>query len=302
VACSGRQRTPSSEREPVPTNAPIPFFPSEPGNSLAFVEITSLLPDYQAVLDEARTAAGWDPQKLNQIVAHGYGFLGAFIAARVETVTRETGQPAEYLVVEFRPPQGRDLDKAERLFQRATRRADQGDIRGALPELKRLVAQFPEVAKYHQTLGLAQLELENLDAAEDAQIRQHTPRAIFQANVAMNGAFACWFEEQWPRRTDLLGRFQRTEAWPLAERLYAQWQANAPQWTPGAEYGWIDRWAEILGLTSWFVWRDDIAGPPSEGVLGPPPRVLPGFCAERAKTKLVKQRILCTARPTSLIK
>jgi hypothetical protein len=180
-------------------------------------------------------------------------------------VTRETGQPAEYLVVEFRPPQGRDLDKAERLFQRATRRADQGDIRGALPELKRLVAQFPEVAKYHQTLGLAHLELENLDAAEDAQIRQHTPRAIFRANVAMNGAFACWFEGRWPRRTNLLGRFQRTQAWPLAERLYAQWQANASQWTPGAEYGWIDRWAEILGLTSWFVWRDDIAGPPSEG-------------------------------------
>ena len=135
--------------------------------------------------------------------------------------------------------------------------------------MKRPVAQFPEVAKYHQTLGLAHLEMENLDAAEDAQIRQHTPRAIFQANVAMNGAFACWFEEQWPRRTDLLGRFQRTEAWPLAERLYAQWQANAPQWTPGAEYGWIDSWAEVLGLTSWFVWRDDIAGPPSEGS---PPR------------------------------
>ncbi len=86
-------------------------------------------------------------------------------------VTEETGQPAEYLVVEFRPPQGRDLDKAERLFQRATRRADQGEIREALPELKRLVAQFPEVAKYHQTLGLAHLELENLDAAEDELLR-----------------------------------------------------------------------------------------------------------------------------------
>jgi tetratricopeptide (TPR) repeat protein len=147
------------------------FFPSEPGNSLAFVELTSLLPDYQAALNEARTATGWDPQKLNQIVAHEYGFLGAFISARVETVTRETGQTAEYLVVEFRPPQDRDLEKAERLFQKVTRRANQGDVRGALPDLKRLVAQFPEVAKYHQILGLAHLELENLDAAEDELLR-----------------------------------------------------------------------------------------------------------------------------------
>jgi len=106
-------------------NSPIAFFPTEPGYSLAFVELTSLLPDYQATLNEARTAAGWDQQKLHQIVAHDYDFLGPFVSARIETVIQKTGQTTEYLVVEFRPPQGRDVAKAERLFQRTTHRAEQ---------------------------------------------------------------------------------------------------------------------------------------------------------------------------------
>ena len=80
---------------------------------------------------------------------------------------QRTGQSTEYLVVEFRPPQGRDVAKAERLFQRTTRRASQSDVRGALPDLKLLVTQWPEVPKYHQVLGQAYLETDNLDAAED---------------------------------------------------------------------------------------------------------------------------------------
>lgn len=27
-------------------------------------------------------------------------------------------------------------------------------------------------------------------------------------------------------------------------------------WTPGAEYEWVDHWAEMLGLRHWYVWRD----------------------------------------------
>lgn len=555
------------------------FLPSDPNNAVGFTRLTDLLPDFQAALNEARTAPGWDQQKLNQIVAHEYGFLGPFVAARIETITSEGGEPTEFLVVEFRPPQDRDLEKAERLFQRATRRADQGDVRGALPDLRRLVAQFPEVPKYHQTLGLAYLELDNLDAAEDellhalrldprledaltllanvyekrgsselaiplyrrsleirrtvyalsnlgavlaqtgdlpqaittleeaiqvdpaypkawyglglalyktgdpsrfpramealdtaltaigerkreatlwdttrqlldhisraaaqaitaeaqqvneevaqaeaergglpvrreeaplsgvvakleygwvhhrpyhrllvrpgteterehlvrhelehlrlvnlarsvrknrwfltasqteetvakalqrdveglrrkglppehvqqllreikegllgqlyntpvdlliesrileahprlaalayvsirgqldlglraaedSQIRQLTPRTIFHANVAMNGAFTLWFEERWPRRTDLVTRFQRTEPWSLALRLYAHWKGAAPGWTPGAEYEWIDAWAEMLGLKGWFAWKDGNYDQQSEG-------------------------------------
>jgi hypothetical protein len=101
----------------------------------------------------------------------------------------------------------------------------------------------------------AQLE-QGITGAEDAQIRHLTPRAIFRANVAMNGAFALWFTERWPRRTDLLGRYQQTEAWPVAQRLYAHWKASAAEWSPGAECPWIDRWADLPGLTGWYEWID----------------------------------------------
>ncbi len=101
----------------------------------------------------------------------------------------------------------------------------------------------------------AQLEL-GLQAVEDSQIRQLSPRAIFRANVAMNGAYALWFDGRWPRRTDFVRRFQRTETWPLAQRLYASWKASVTHWMPGAEYEWIETWAEMLGLNGWFAWID----------------------------------------------
>lgn len=143
------------------------FLPSQPGNSVCFTEIADLLPEYQAALSEARTDTGWDQQKLNQIVAHHYDFLGAYVSARVERVASEDGGTAEYLIVEFRPPQGRNLERAERLFQNATQRAGRGDVRGVIPELKRLVAEFPEISKYHQALGQAYLETDDLERAED---------------------------------------------------------------------------------------------------------------------------------------
>ena len=78
----------------------------------------------------------------------------------------------------------------------------------------------------------------------------------------MNGAFALWFAERWPRRTDLVGRYQRTEPWSVAQRLYATWTIRAAQWSPGAEYTWIDQWADLLGLTGWYEWIDDNAASP----------------------------------------
>lgn len=95
MACFPWHRAPYSEQRTVATNAP---FISKPGNCLSFVELTSPLPNYQAALNEARAATDWDQQQLNQIVAHERGLLGAFIPARVETVTGETGQLVEYLV------------------------------------------------------------------------------------------------------------------------------------------------------------------------------------------------------------
>lgn len=62
------------------------FLPSDPENTVSFAKLTDLLPEFQAVLAEARTAAGWDQRRLAEIAAHEYGFLGPFITPRIETV------------------------------------------------------------------------------------------------------------------------------------------------------------------------------------------------------------------------
>jgi hypothetical protein len=41
------------------------FLPSDPNNAVSFTKFTDLLPEFQAALREAHTAAGWHPQKLN---------------------------------------------------------------------------------------------------------------------------------------------------------------------------------------------------------------------------------------------
>lgn len=92
--------------------------------------------------------------------------------------------------------------------------------------------------------------------AEDKRLSEITARTIFRANTAMNGASALWFESQFPRRTDLLARFQRTESFQIAKKLYSIWSHDAPTWSPGKEFGWIDEWAQILGLQGWYTWKD----------------------------------------------
>jgi hypothetical protein len=91
---------------------------------------------------------------------------------------------------------------------------------------------------------------------EDKRIAEFTPRIVYRASTAMNGAFALWFEATFPRRTDLLARFQRMEAWPLAKALYSAWKAEAARWAPGVEYDWVDNWAQQLRLSGWYEWLD----------------------------------------------
>lgn len=123
------------------------FLPNDPGNAISFTKLPNLLPEFQAALNEARTGSGWDSHKLNQIVAHDYGFLGSFIAARIEEVAPEGGDTVQFLVVEFRPPQGRDLEKAERLLRgsrisgRSGSAAGLSEARGGLRLYLRLAHQ-----------------------------------------------------------------------------------------------------------------------------------------------------------------
>ena len=142
--------------------------PVSPHDSRAYVftPLSHLLPPVQQALEEARQPDGWDEQRLNQIIRHEFGFLGPFTAARIERGVPSRPPDEEVLVIEFSPPAGRDLVAAERRFGKATTRAQRGEVRQVLEDLKQLVADFPEVAKYHRALGQAHLVLEEHGDAE----------------------------------------------------------------------------------------------------------------------------------------
>lgn len=117
----------------------------------------------------------------------------------------------------------------------------------------RLHGRHPELRElFFQSLK-SQLEV-SASIAHYKDLMVATPKQIFRANTAMNGAQALWFEERYPHRTDLVAQFQKTDAWPIARRLYTAWTVDEKSWTPGLEYGWIDNWAEILGLRDWYTW------------------------------------------------
>jgi tetratricopeptide (TPR) repeat protein len=119
----------------------------------------------------------------------------------------------------------------------------------------RLLTDHPEFRElWYYSLRL-QLEAA-ARIAEDKRLSELTARTIYRANTAMNGASALWFESQFPRRTDLLARFQKTESFPMAKKLYSIWSHDVQTWSPGKEFAWIDEWAQIMGLQGWYIWKD----------------------------------------------
>lgn len=141
------------------------------GRTLAVTPLVDLLPSVRQSLEEARTPQGWDVDKLNQAIRNHFDFLGAFTSARIESRDIAGTGPEDVLVLEFSPPEGRDLAAAERRFEQASNRATRGDVRPALAAYKKLAREFPEVAKYHRALGQAHLTLGDLDEAEDSLLR-----------------------------------------------------------------------------------------------------------------------------------
>src|SRR6266568_965513 len=110
------------------------------------IRLSDLGPAFRTALQDARTENGWDQEKLGRIVAHAYDFLGPFVSARIERGSALLGEShEECLVMEFRPPAGRDLSAAEETYERACELANSGNLLGALAPLQEIVRDFPEV-------------------------------------------------------------------------------------------------------------------------------------------------------------
>jgi cytochrome c-type biogenesis protein CcmH/NrfG len=165
---------------------------------VVYVRLDDLLPPVRAAVEAARSTTGWDPALLRAAISREFDFLGPYTDAVVVSGTEAdartaamaaavgegwgSGSPAapgtppaggeEWLVARFTPPgAGRDLVGAERAFQRATGKADRGDVKAAVRELEQVARSVPEVAKYHRALGQSYLVLGRLDDAEDSFLR-----------------------------------------------------------------------------------------------------------------------------------
>jgi len=136
------------------------------------VPLRHLLTGLQQALEHARKSdEEWDTEKLAEIVSREFAFLRPFHTVRVDRGAISGGDFEEILVIEYHPPALRDAEASERRFRQATKKAERGHVRQAQPELRKLVQEFPEVAKYHRALGQAHFVLGEHEEAEDEFLR-----------------------------------------------------------------------------------------------------------------------------------
>jgi tetratricopeptide (TPR) repeat protein len=132
------------------------------------VAVRDLTDEFRAALLSAFGRDGWDRARLHAVVSTFYGFLGPFAVAHIEPSPDPQIPESHTLVIEFRPPADRDLSQAENAHDSASHLANVGQLREAARVFEGLTHEFPEIAKYHASLGQARFQIQDLEGAEDA--------------------------------------------------------------------------------------------------------------------------------------
>lgn len=108
-----------------------------------------------------------------------------------------------------------------------------------------------------QILSLHTLAKEGVAGTFKPEIRQITPPTILRAAEAMNGLAALCLDDLSGGATAAFAPYATTETATLARKLWARWLELEAAWEPGREYAWVDEFAEVLGLRTWFTWIPD---------------------------------------------
>ena len=139
----------------------------------------------------------------------------------------------------------------------------------------RLHATYPWL-RDAQFAALALQMADNEKTVTDKQIRELAPPSILQANLAMNAALALFVDDLFGGVTAYAAPYEAAGALRKGRALHRVAQQALDKWTPGSEYDLVDRWAAELGLTDWYTWLPDNAGPASsEPAAASPGRNLP---------------------------
>ena len=104
--------------------------------------------------------------------------------------------------------------------------------------------------------------LETLQVFTTPEIKRLSPPRIYKANLALNCAFDLFVDSLYAGRTDYASAYRNSEVLPIAQKLFATWQAAMPNLKPGDEYAIVDEFARILKLEGWYEWGTDEEMPP----------------------------------------
>ncbi len=108
-----------------------------------------------------------------------------------------------------------------------------------------------------QFLSVRKLALEAWQTNSNPEIRRLTPRKIFLASLALNGAYGLFLDDLFQGASAFAAPYRTLENFPLSQKLWKHWQERSKGLGPGDEYRLVDEFAGMIGLRDWYEWRPD---------------------------------------------
>ncbi len=126
-----------------------------------------------------------------------------------------------------------------------------------------------------QFLSVHKMATEAAEINRNPEIRKLTPRRLMNGSLALNGAYALFLDDLFHGATDFTTAYRSEETFGLSQKLWKHWQERSTNLGPGAEYGLVDEFADMVGLRGWYEWKTDpghhlaTAAPIKEGTTNP---------------------------------
>jgi Flp pilus assembly protein TadD len=122
---------------------------------------------------------------------------------------------------------------------------------------------FVEYRLYHdyaylrpsQVTALYLTHQQNVRALTDESIQATSPRIIYDANIAMNCAYALFTDWLLNNVTAYAEPYRTSRIYSTGRRLFELWQGRMTSFEPEDEYELVDEFAEVLKLQRWYEWR-----------------------------------------------
>ena len=126
-----------------------------------------------------------------------------------------------------------------------------------------------------QFLSVHKMATEAAETNRNPEIRKLTPRRLMNGSLALNGAYALFLDDLFKGATEFTNAYRSEETFAMSQKLWKHWQEKSNNLSPGAEYGLVDEFADMVGLRGWYEWKTDpghhlaTAAPLKEGTTNP---------------------------------